>query len=320
MPESIIKLCFETLRSWLKLDMTLENYPDLFKIYQFTLLQNNESIVILSSETLNTVLNECYQLKTENIPVVLQLLIEVGSKWLNLANNNNNIYYVLRSLAMLLSQCGETVITYLINNKNSDNIPLRQQYIQLLVQYFDYNDGSISSLLFDFWERVNVYILLYLFLLYSFSSYFSPSPSFSSSFIIIINRILVKVKDVLNMEFLSFQHYYQLLLSTVDLIIVHIFNIYYIETNPFYRTAIPNCKDTLSTVYYNLYQQYIDICIKIFDENQNDWICHEAILYCINNISNDFQILLNKNKIEPVYIYYVYIYIYRMNYIIFQIL
>lgn len=214
MPESIIKLCFETLRSWLKLDMTLENYPDLFKIYQFTLLQNNESIVILSSETLNTVLNECYQLKTENIPVVLQLLIEVGSKWLNLANNNNNIYYVLRSLTMLLSQCGETVITYLINNKNSDNIPLRQQYIQLLVQYFDYNDGSISSLLFDFWERVNVYILLYLFLLYSFSSYF----------IIIINRILVKVKDVLNMEFLSFQHYYQLLLNTVDLIIVHIFN------------------------------------------------------------------------------------------------
>lgn len=172
MPESIIKLCFETLRSWLKLDMTLENYPDLFKIYQFTLLQNNESIVILSSETLNTVLNECYQLKTENIPVVLQLLIEVGSKWLNLANNNNNIYYVLRSLTMLLSQCGETVITYLINNKNSDNIPLRQQYIQLLVQYFDYNDGSISSLLFDFWERVNVYIELYLFLLYSFSSLF----------------------------------------------------------------------------------------------------------------------------------------------------
>lgn len=167
MPESIIKLCFETLRSWLKLDMTLENYPDLFKIYQFTLLQNNESIVILSSETLNTVLNECYQLKTENIPVVLQLLIEVGSKWLNLANNNNNIYYVLRSLTMLLSQCGETVITYLINNKNSDNIPLRQQYIQLLVQYFDYNDGSISSLLFDFWERVNVYILYYIFFFFN---------------------------------------------------------------------------------------------------------------------------------------------------------
>lgn len=148
--------------------MTLENYPDLFKIYQYTLSLNNESIVILSSETLNTVLNECYQLKNENIPAVLQLLIEVGNKWLNLTISNNNnynnlYYYVLRSLTMLLSQCGETVITYLIDINNKENIEIRQQYMQLLLRYFDYEDGSISSLLFDFWERINVYIYIILF-------------------------------------------------------------------------------------------------------------------------------------------------------------
>lgn len=107
-------------------------------------------MVLLSSDTLNSVIRECYQLKNENIPPLVQLISKVCKKWIN--SNNDDI---IRNLTMLLSQCGETVITYILKGG-----AISLEYLSVVLQYFSYNDASIGALLFDFFIRINVYLYI----------------------------------------------------------------------------------------------------------------------------------------------------------------